>query len=250
MLKASHLVGIALVLCGVAGAFAWRTARINDREAALLTLGPDDVARDPNLMALAASEGRPEYAAHCAACHGDKMQGNTRIGAPNLADQVWLYGTGDIFDIEQTILYGIRTPMNRSRHVTEMTAFGLSGRLTPGEIRDVAQYILSLANRPHSDEAALAGRDVYAGKGNCADCHGVDGRGDAYYGSPDFTANVWNNGGDADSLYHSIYFGLHRVCPGWIGVIPLEKIRALAAYIYSVSHPTADASNTAPSKPG
>ncbi len=249
MLKPGHLLGIALVLCVVAGAFAWRAAWIAQRENAMLTAAPDDIARDRDLLSLAAAEGKPVYDTNCAACHGDKLQGNTKIGAPNLTDQVWMYGTGNIFDIEQTVLYGIRSPMDRSRHVTEMTAFGLSGRLTQGEIQDVVQYVLALSNQPHSDEAALTGQDVYAGKGQCGDCHGVDGRGDAYYGAPDLTANVFSNGSDANSLYRSIYFGVHRAMPGYFGTLALSKIRAVAAYIYSMSHSTT-AAKAAAAQPG
>jgi cytochrome c oxidase cbb3-type subunit 3 len=33
------------------------------------------------------------YADNCAACHGDKGQGNLELGAPNLSDQIWLFGS-------------------------------------------------------------------------------------------------------------------------------------------------------------
>lgn len=40
----------------------------------------------------AASLGREKYQQMCVACHGADGTGNTAIGAPNLADSVWLYG--------------------------------------------------------------------------------------------------------------------------------------------------------------
>ena len=49
---------------------------------------------------------------------------------------------------------------------------------------------------------------------------------------PDLTRNVWNSGSSSDDLYRAIYFGEHRVMPGWRGVLSLEQIRALAVYVY------------------
>lgn len=39
-----------------------------------------------------ATEGKAKYDANCAACHGPDGQGNTALGAPNLTDNIWLYG--------------------------------------------------------------------------------------------------------------------------------------------------------------
>ena len=36
--------------------------------------------------------GRAVFADNCVACHGEAGQGNTELGAPNLTDQVWIYG--------------------------------------------------------------------------------------------------------------------------------------------------------------
>jgi cytochrome c oxidase cbb3-type subunit 3 len=33
------------------------------------------------------------YADNCAACHGDDGKGNQDLGAPNLTDGIWLYGS-------------------------------------------------------------------------------------------------------------------------------------------------------------
>ena len=52
-------------------------------------------------LALAGSE---IYLDNCAACHGDEGLGNRDLGAPNLANNLWLYG-GDAKTLEQTIRY-------------------------------------------------------------------------------------------------------------------------------------------------
>ena len=49
--------------------------------------------------------GKTIYAANCAACHGDDARGNRELGAPNLADAIWLKGEG-----EAAIAAQIRTP--------------------------------------------------------------------------------------------------------------------------------------------
>lgn len=40
----------------------------------------------------AAERGKALYAEQCAACHGETGTGNQELGAPNLADAIWLYG--------------------------------------------------------------------------------------------------------------------------------------------------------------
>ncbi len=42
-----------------------------------------------------AHPGRTQYMQFCAGCHGVDGAGNAALGAPNLADDVWLYGNSD-----------------------------------------------------------------------------------------------------------------------------------------------------------
>ena len=46
--------------------------------------------------------GKKVFADNCAACHGPDGKGNREVGAPNLTDQIWLYGPD-----KQTIVQGI-----------------------------------------------------------------------------------------------------------------------------------------------
>lgn len=51
-----------------------------------------------------AAAGKARFAA-CAACHGIDGKGNQMIGAPNLTDNIWLYG-GSERAVTETLLYG------------------------------------------------------------------------------------------------------------------------------------------------
>lgn len=205
----------------------------------LLATPVRSVAAHADLVRFATAEGRPLFARNCAGCHGSDMKGNRSIGAADLTDQVWVYGNGSVFDIERTILYGIRSGQKQGHDVTEMPAFGQRGMLTSAQIDDVVQYLLAINRRPHDSAAAERGHAVFTGPASCNDCHAFDARGDAYYGAPDLTANTWMYGGDVQSLKNSIYFGRHGVMPGWRGKLSLQQVRALAVFIYARSHPKA-----------
>ena len=47
-----------------------------------------------------AARGKDKFAANCAACHGADGTGNRTLGAPNLADNVWLYGNTEAAIVE------------------------------------------------------------------------------------------------------------------------------------------------------
>lgn len=62
-------------------------AQVGDTTAHVLSLSgkaPNDVA---------AQRGQMVFAANCAACHGPDAKGMSQLGAPNLTDAVWLYGS-------------------------------------------------------------------------------------------------------------------------------------------------------------
>jgi cytochrome c oxidase cbb3-type subunit 3 len=53
----------------------------------------------------AAAIGKEKFKQMCASCHGKDGKGNTQIGAPNLTDDVWLYG-GTQKDVMESIEKG------------------------------------------------------------------------------------------------------------------------------------------------
>ncbi len=203
---------------------------------ALLVSYPQDVTAHPALVRFADSQARPLYARYCAACHGADMRGNTTIGAPSFVDHDWLWGNGSVFQIERIILYGIRSGNPKALNVTDMPALGLMGRVSDGQIRELVQYLMKLNHRPYDAEAANAGETLFhSDQVNCYDCHGSDAHGNADYGAPNLTLDVWYNGGNQQSIYDSIYYGRHRIMPAWGSVLSLEQIRALAVYLHEAA---------------
>jgi cytochrome c oxidase cbb3-type subunit 3 len=80
----------------------------------------------------AAERGKAVFAEQCAACHGEDGKGNTELGAPNLTDQIWLYG-GSKNAILQSV-QNSRAGVMPSWH----------GRLSPETIKQLAVYVHSL----------------------------------------------------------------------------------------------------------
>jgi cytochrome c oxidase cbb3-type subunit 3 len=86
-----------------------------------------DVAQGTDMAA-----GAKIFADNCASCHGDKGQGNRDVGAPNLTDAVWLYGS-----TLPKIIQQITNPRSGS-----MPAWG--ERLDPTTIKALAVFVHSL----------------------------------------------------------------------------------------------------------
>ncbi len=82
----------------------------------------------------AAKAGEAVFAQGCAACHGADGKGNQAVGAPNLTDNIWLYGSTYEW-IKETVLYGRQNQMPAQ-----------SGRLTEDQIQILAAYVYSLSN--------------------------------------------------------------------------------------------------------
>jgi cytochrome c oxidase cbb3-type subunit 3 len=227
-----RLGGLALVLLGILATLAWTHQRHIAGE--LLRTEPSQILKSPALLSEAMHIGRPQYRRHCQSCHGAALQGDAARGVPNLGSNGWLYGN-DPVDVERTILYGIRSGHPKSRNITDMPALVRTGQIAPDDARDAVEYLQSLAGRPYEKAAALRGRSIYYGKGNCYDCHANDAKGVTDYGTPALTGPTWIYGGDRESLYQSIVNGRHGRCPAWVNVLTPVQIRSLALYLVAAS---------------
>ncbi|MBP9218281.1 MAG: cytochrome-c oxidase, cbb3-type subunit III [Sterolibacterium sp.] len=90
-----------------------------------------------------AAKGKDRFEKVCVACHGADGKGNQAMGAPNLTDKVWLYGSSEE-TLLQTITKGRSNQMPAHRE-----------RL--GEAKDhlLAAYVYGLSH-PHGNPAAAA----------------------------------------------------------------------------------------------
>jgi cytochrome c oxidase cbb3-type subunit 3 len=80
----------------------------------------------------ATTRGATLFTENCAACHGEKGQGNPEFGAPNLTDRIWLHGSQR---------NQIQTYITRPR-MGVMPAIGQ--RLDPAVVNMLAVYVHSL----------------------------------------------------------------------------------------------------------
>lgn len=86
----------------------------------------------------AAARAEPKFKQLCVACHGADGKGNQMVGAPNLTDEIWLYG-GSTSDIAFTLKHGRNG---------RMPAFGeIWNTNTEQKIHIISAYIYSLSNK-------------------------------------------------------------------------------------------------------
>ena len=128
--------------------FGARSGHAKAHEGQMLAFGRDGVLKKDEVVTVAnyvralsglstapgydAAAGKKIFAENCVSCHGDDGKGNQELGAPNLTDQIWLYGSDEATLIE-TIGNG-RTGV--------MPAW--IGRLDPVTIKALTVYVHSL----------------------------------------------------------------------------------------------------------
>lgn len=76
--------------------------------------------------------GKKVFAGNCVTCHGPEGKGNRELGAPNLTDKIWLYGSD-----KETIMQGV---INGRGGVMPTW----SGRLSEPTIKALAVYVHTL----------------------------------------------------------------------------------------------------------
>jgi cytochrome c oxidase cbb3-type subunit III len=128
--------------------FGARSGNPKAHEGAMLAFGKDGVLKPAEIVTVAnyvralsglstspgydAAAGKKIFADNCVSCHGDNGKGNQELGAPDLTDKIWLYGSDEATLVE-TITNG---------RAGVMPAW--AGRLDPATIKALAVYVHSL----------------------------------------------------------------------------------------------------------
>lgn len=211
-----------------AGGLEWSEAKQYDQEveAANKALAPmyakfaamsvENLAKDPEAKAI----GERIFMNNCSQCHGSDARGSR--GFPNLTDNDWLHG-GSPEKIKETITggrIGMMPPM--------AAAVG-----TEEDVKNVANYVLSLSGSAHDESRAALGKEKFAA---CAACHGVDGKGNQAIGSANLTDNIWLHGAGEAAIIKRINEGKTNQMPAWASKFTPEQIHVLTAYIWGLSN--------------
>ncbi len=181
---------------------------------------------DPKLMQAAVAGGRAAFKVNCVQCHG--AQGGGSKGYPNLNDDDWLWG-GNLKEIHQTLLHGIRQPGDPQTRMSQMPSFGRDGILTAAQIDQVTAHVLSLSGKARPN---AAGAGLFAA--NCAVCHGAEGKGMRSQGAPNLADAIWLYGGRPDEVRASVFNARYGVMPAWGNRLDPVTIKMLAAYVHSL----------------
>jgi cytochrome c oxidase cbb3-type subunit 3 len=128
--------------------FGARSGHTKAHEGQMLAFGRDAILKKDEIVSAAnyvrslsglstvpgfdRAAGKKIFAENCVSCHGEDGKGNQDVGAPNLTDQIWLYGS-DEATIVETITNG---------RAGVMPAW--IGRLDPVTIKALTVYVHSL----------------------------------------------------------------------------------------------------------
>ena len=179
---------------------------------------PEALAKDAQAMAI----GERLYINNCAQCHGSDARGSK--GFPNLTDNDWLHG-GSPENIAETITKGrtgVMPPMG--------AALG-----SADDVRNVANYVLSLSGSAHNSVAAQLGKEKFAA---CAACHGMDGKGNQALGAPNLTDGVWLYGSTEAIVTQTVSRGRNGHMPAHGELLGDNKVHLVAAYVWGLSNNT------------
>jgi cytochrome c oxidase cbb3-type subunit 3 len=180
-----------------------------------------ELAANASAMAI----GERLFMNNCAQCHGSDARGSK--GFPNLADKDWLYG-GTPEKIAETVTGG--------RHGQMPPMAAAVG--TPDDVKNVANYVLSLSNSPHDSLRSQLGRANFTA---CAACHGIDGKGNPALGAPNLADDIWLHGWGENAIVAIINAGKTSDMPGQANKLTEAQIQVLGAYVWGLSNKAAAA---------
>ncbi len=204
-----------------AGQYEAEVQKANLAEAPLyarfMAMAPQAVAKDPQAHAI----GERLFMNNCAQCHGSDARGSK--GFPNLTDSDWLYG-GTPEKIKETLTLG------RIGQMPPMAA----AVGTPDDVKNVANYVLSLSGSPHDSVRAALGKTKFT---VCAACHGADGKGNQALGAPNLSDNIWLHGYGEAAIINMVNNGKVNQMPAQGKKLTEAQIHVLASYVWSLSNP-------------
>jgi cytochrome c oxidase cbb3-type subunit 3 len=177
---------------------------------------PEELAGDAHAMAI----GERLFMNNCAQCHGSDARGSK--GFPNLADADWLHGSTPDRIVESII-------KGRVGQMPPMAAAVGSA----DDVKNVANYVLSLSNAPHDSLRAQLGKSKF---GACAACHGIDGKGNQAIGAPNLTDDIWLHGWGEQAIVNIINKGKTNEMPAQAGKLTEAQIHVLASYVWGFSN--------------
>jgi cytochrome c oxidase cbb3-type subunit 3 len=174
------------------------------------------LAKNPDAKAI----GERLFMNNCAQCHGSDAKGSR--GFPNLSDNDWIHG-GSPEKIKETLIggrMGMMPPM--------AAAVG-----TAEDVKNVANYVLSLSGSMHDSGRAGLGKEKFA---TCAACHGAEGKGNQDMGAPNLTDNIWLHGAGEAAIIKRINEGKINQMPAQEAKFTPAQIQVLAAYVWGLSN--------------
>ncbi len=179
-------------------------------------LPPEKLAGNTQAMAV----GERLFMNNCAQCHGSDARGSK--GFPNLTDGDWLHG-GSPEKIAETLHKG------RIGMMPPMAA----GVGTPDDVKNVANYVLSLSGSPHDSLRAALGKSKF---GVCAACHGVGGKGNPALGAPNLSDDIWLHGWGEAAIVAMVNNGKTNQMPAQTTTLTEAQIRVLTSYVWGLSN--------------
>jgi cytochrome c oxidase cbb3-type subunit 3 len=179
-------------------------------------MAPEELSRDTQAMAI----GERLFMNNCAQCHASDARGTK--GIPNLTDGDWLHG-GTPELIKTTLTQG------RMGNMPPMAAAVGSS----GDVKNLAQYVLSLSGSPHDSVQAALGKEKFAA---CAACHGANGKGNQALGAPNLTDDIWLHGYGEAAIISMINNGKVNQMPAQGEKLTEGQIHVLTSYVWSLSN--------------
>ena len=107
---------------------------------------------------------------------------------------------------------------------------------TAEDVRNVANFVLSLSGGAHNSVAAQLGKPKFV---VCAACHGPEGKGNPALGAPNLTDKIWLHGWGEAAIVSMINTGKTNIMPAFGERLNAEQIHVLAAYVWNMSQSSA-----------